>query len=87
MEELDVRAVPVETGELGNAISLLEAQHEFFVDVVGHFHLVGPERESGGLFAVDVEEAGFDVVRPAGPLGGRRVGINSHRRPARRVPE
>jgi hypothetical protein len=49
VEELDVKAVRVEAGELRDAVPLLEAEHESLADVVGGFELLEPEREGRGL--------------------------------------
>ena len=65
MEELDVQAVRVEAGKLGNPVPLLEAQDELFADVVGGLQLVEPEGEGGRLLAAHVEEPRLDVVRAA----------------------
>jgi len=46
VEELDVQAVRVEAGELGDPVRLLEAEHELRTDVVGGVELIEPERES-----------------------------------------
>ena len=65
MEELDVEAVEGCDRELGDAVLLLEAQHELVAGVGDLVELVEPERQGGGLLAFGEQQPALDVVGAA----------------------
>jgi hypothetical protein len=63
VEELDVEAVHVQSRELGDPVSLLEAEDEVLAGVVDPVELIQTEDELRGLLPRGEERAAFNVVR------------------------
>ena len=64
VEELGLKRVLVEPGELRDPVALLEAQHELLWGVVSGLELIEAEEEAGSLLAEGEPELGLDVVSP-----------------------
>src|SRR5439155_21304990 len=65
VEELDVEPVRGQPGDLGNSVTLLEAQEQLLPRVVRSLELLEPEAERRGLRSLGEEQAGLDVVGAA----------------------
>ena len=65
VEELDVEPVRGQPGDLGDSVTLLEAQEQLLPRVVRSLELLEPEAERRGLRSLGEEQAGLDVVGAA----------------------